>query len=72
MKPAPLSPAEVVYALGLRSRTSLYELLKKESSFPAPFRPMGPRGWPRWFPEDVEAWKKRRQLEESGGVPSEA
>jgi predicted DNA-binding transcriptional regulator AlpA len=52
-----LRVADIAASLGV-SRWQVYHLMERPD-FPRPFRPSGPKGYPRWDAAEVEEWRRR-------------
>lgn len=64
-----MTPAEVAEEIRA-GRAIVYKLMERDPTFPRPFRPYGPGGYPRFRRDQVLAWKARvdgstEQAEES-------
>jgi predicted DNA-binding transcriptional regulator AlpA len=53
-----MTPAEIAEEIHF-SRATVYKLMERDPTFPKPFRPNGPGGWPRFRRDQVLAWKAR-------------
>lgn len=60
-----LNRGQVAQALGMHPRT-LDKLRRTDPVFPRPFRPGGPRAFPRWRGDDIESYLEHRREPSQG------